>query len=136
MVFKAYVRLHCVENLQQFHLVAYKLQSTGFHLVFGASIARKRSPFPLMFCSVRRRKVRKICLTFRATCVFHSVEFDFSLPLNLAATVSLKLVFIHSKTSKTLISSALVHAPRLLTAVTIFFRPFSPQRTLSSSSLF
>ena len=99
--------------------------------------ARKRSPFPLMFCSVRRRKVRKICLTFfRATCVFHSVEFDFSLPLNLAATVSLKLVFIHSKTSKTLISSALVHAPRLLTAVTIFFRPFSPQRTLSSSSLF
>ena len=66
--------------------------------------ARKRSPFPLMFCSVRRRKVRKICLTFfRATCVFHSVEFDFSLPLNLAATVSLKLVFIHSKTSKTLI---------------------------------
>ena len=99
--------------------------------------ARKRSPFPLMFCSVRRRKVRKICLTFfRATCVFHSVEFDFSLPLNLAATVSLKLVFIHSKTSKTLISSALVHAPRLLTAVAIFFRPFSPQRTLSSSSLF
>ena len=40
---------------------------------------------------------------FRATCVFHSVEFDFNLPLNLAATVSLKLVFIHSKTSKTLI---------------------------------
>ena len=98
--------------------------------------ARKRSPFPLMFCSVRRRKVRKICLTFfRATCVFHSVEFDFSLPLNLAATVSLKLLFIHSKTSKTLISSAFVHVPRLLTAVAIFFRPFSPQRTLSSSSL-
>ena len=94
------------------------------------------SNFGKGFCSVRRRKVRKICLTFfRTTCVFHSVEFDFSLPLNLAATVSLKLLFIHSKTSKTLISSAFVHVPRLLTAVAIFFRPFSPQRTLSSSSL-